>query len=409
MTRPLLHVLLILKDEEKVVGKTLDSCKGVVDGLTAIIDESTTDKTQEVVEKWARDNGVPALVVTSKFEDFASQRNMALKCDAMRPDAPVFTLSLSADETLQGGEALRSFLEPRRDDTDGAYLITMQTDTRRWPYSRVLRTDARWRYEGIIHEQPVSPDGQSRVSKMIPGVLVLHAESDPERKLKRVREHDLPLLTKFVEDDSKSLADRARGMYFLAETHLFLAHHESADGRGTPGGAWFSHYMQAMSLYWRHAQISEREAVLIEEREGKGKGTLAMDSAMRAYFMFYYIADKIELLGAGELEPRLDILTKAAPDLAEARLLLAYCAARVDPRRGLFLATQAHKIAVENEKKADQLRFATQDTHVKWSSLALAAKCADALGDSRRAIAFAKQAIAAGCPKEMFKIEEKSA
>lgn len=408
MARPLLHLVLILRDEEKVVRKTLDSCKGVVDGLTVIVDEATTDKTVDVVEEWARQNDMRGVVIVDKFEDFASQRNKALDFDRERDDAPVFTLSMSADETLQNGDKLRSYLEPRRDDIDGAYLVTMQTDTRRWPYSRVLRTDGKWRYEGIIQEQPVSPDGQSRADKMIPGVLVLHAESDPKRKLKRLRECDLPLLTKFVEDDSKSLVDRARGMFFLAETHLFLAHNTDADANGDlpVGGAWHTHYFQALSLYWRHAQLSEREANLIDEREGKGKGVLARDSAMRAYFMFLYVADKIELYHPSELESRLEDFVKDAPNMAEAHYLLADCAGRVDPRRGLFFAMRAYEVAFNNEKKADQVRFAQQDTNVKWGALALAARCAHNLGDDRRATTLAKRAIDAGCPPTMFAFKE---
>lgn len=408
--RPLLHLVLILRDEEQVVVKTLDSCKGVVDGVTVVLDDATTDKTADVVEKWAHSNHVPLFFNTSRFEDFASQRNKALDLDAslLSQHRPVFTLSMSADETLQGGDKLRSYLEARRDDADGAYLVTMQTDSRRWPYTRVLRTDAKWRYEGIIHEQPVSPDGQSRADKMIPGVLVLHAESDPKRKLKRLRERDLPLLTKFVDDDSKTLVDRARGMFFLAETHLFLAHNAERDANGElpPGGAWYSHYLQAMALYWRHAQISEREAQLIEEREEKGKGALARDSALRAYFMFLYVADKLELYHPAELEPRLEDFCKDAPNMAEAHYLLADCAGRVDPRRGLFFAMKAYEVAFNNERKADQVRFATQDTNVKWGALALAARLAHQMGDDRRATTLAKRAIEAGCPKQMFAFTE---
>src|SRR5512146_1488778 len=139
----------------------------------------------------------------------------------------------------------------------------MHTDQRQWPYSRVLRSDAKWRYQGIIHEQPVSPDGVSKPKTIIPGVHVVHKESDPERKLARMRDYDLPVLTKHVEDESKTLGERARGMFFLAETHLFLAHNSSKDENGehTPaGGAWFSHYMAAMGYYWRHGQIAERES-----------------------------------------------------------------------------------------------------------------------------------------------------
>lgn len=401
MTRPLLDLVLILKNEEKVVEKTLDSCLGVIDGLTVVIDEATSDGTQGVILEWTKRHGIPLCMSRSHFENYAAQRNKALDIDATRADPPVFTLSMSADETLQGGDKLRAFLELRRDDADGAYLITMQTDSRRWPYSRVLRTNGRWRYEGIIHEQPVSPDGVSKPDKLIPGVTVLHAESDPKRKLERMLNYDLPLLTKFVDDESKTLVERARGIFFLAETHLFIGHNcpRGADGDQTPGGAWFSHYMQAMALYWRHAEISEHA----------GQTALDLDSAHRARFMFYYVASKLDLLTPEELERRLTEFCAKAPHIAEARMLLAECGAQIDARRGRFLALEAFRVFHENEKKSDQIRFSSTDVEVKWRSLALATRCAAALGDMKGAEALAKRAIAAGCPPALFKFEEKRA
>jgi hypothetical protein len=274
----------------------------------------------------------------------------------------------------------------------------MQTDSRRWPYSRVLRTDSRWRYEGIVHEQPVSPDGVSKPSKMIPGVTVVHSESDPARKLERLLKYDLPVLTKFVDDESKTLAERARGIFFLAETHLFLAHNwpKGPDDKQVPGGGWFSHYMQAMALYWRHAEIAD----------GAGETALDLDSASRARFMFYYVASKLDILTPEELERRLTEFCTKAPHLAEARMLLAECGAQIDARRGRFLALEAYRVFHDNEKKSDQIRFASTDTEVKWRSLALATRCAAALGDMKGARALAERAISAGCPKFLFKFEE---
>ncbi len=67
---------------------------------------------------------------------------------------------------------------------------------------------------------------------------------------------------------------------------------------------------------------------------------------------------------------------------------------------------EAFKTAEAAEKETD-IRYATRDSHVKWSSLALAARCAHALGDDRRAKVYADKAIEFGCPKELFKFEEK--
>src|SRR5262249_29371761 len=145
----------------------------------------------------------------------------AHRCDGERP---VFTLMLSGDEVLVGGAELRAFLEESRESDVGAYNVTVQSGSRQWPYPRVLRTDAGWRYKRPIHELPVGPNGE-RSQVLIPGVRVIHepGAEDQVRKCKRILKFDLPTLTKLVNDESKSLIDRTGDIFYLAETHANIA------------------------------------------------------------------------------------------------------------------------------------------------------------------------------------------
>ena len=260
---------------------------------------------------------------------------------------------------------------------------------RTWQFTRVLRTDAGWRYQGEIHERPVGPNGET-IAPLIEGVTITHGATDPERKVKRMREYDLPKLDALVADESKMLEERAHAIFFLAETEANLAAHEAraAGGTPTPGGPWMTRQMKAMSLYWRYAQIADQP-----EREGYDA-----DKVHYALLMFYHLAESTGFYTSDELVNRLEALGAAAPAMPEVHMLLAKHAAFIDARRGVMLAENAAKVA-----RASRERSTTVVNHsdIEWQALRLAAACSKAIGKSTNARNFASAAVAAGAPREM--------
>jgi hypothetical protein len=221
-------------------------------------------------------------------------------------------------------------------------------------------------------------------------VRVIFSEGDLERKRKRLRERDLPLLERTATDESKSYDDRARAMYYLAETHAMIAaDHPEAKTRSMKS-AWLTHNMIAMSYFWRYAAIAEDPAHAAADRA----------KAMRGYFLYYHIADKIGFFAPEELMGRVKMLAEAAPKLAEAHYLLASLSARVDVRLGLHNALEAAKVAAE--VKANPPKHEAYDTRVEWLSLRLAAQCAKETDSHSQARDLAKRGIAAGGPSEAF-------
>lgn len=378
MARPLLSFVAILKDEAKSIRATLESVRPYVDHWT-VLDTGSTDGTQDIVHQVME--GVPGCLVEEPFVDFATTRNRALELDRLYSSA-VFTLMLSADETLAGGEHLRAALETSAtSETTGAYCVLMKTSQRQWPSTRVLRSDAGWRYFGAIHEKPVSPAGEVG-GPLISGVVVTHIESDPERKMKRIREHDLPLLTSLVSDETKTLGERASSMLFLAETHAILA-----DGyKDEPGSQRLTHLMLAMSYYWRYADLSERE----------DSGVHDLPQAMYAYTMFYHLADKARLYTSEELASRLESIVEAFPKLPEAVYLLAGFVSEFDSNRGYAYALQAARAAAE--AKITPPSRAPTDQRIEWMAYLLAMKCALANGNTQKAMELQDKARAAGAP-----------
>lgn len=390
--KPLLGAVLIVKDEAKTIEKTIAS----LGERPFVLDTGSTDGTQGILRRLDVD------FVEEPFIDYATSRNRALAL-AAEHNPTVFTLSLSADETLVGGELLRAFLDAHRDSSEGSYCIMMRTGNRQWPFPRILRTGGGWKYEnsaGLRHEQPVGPNNES-VGPLILGVFVVHEESDPERKFSRLRDADLPDLTAVVNDESKSLSERLEPMFQLAETHFVLGQHEQNECVGDKmrnlDGKWLSHFFASMALYTRYAGIAEAFSAKMKEL-GEADWQHLFQRAMYAQLMYLQVAETFGLFEPTELVKRLHMVTSLAPQLPEAHWALARNAAKVDVRKAIALAMRSAKVA---KLVYDHPVHGPVDTTLEWQSYLLAAECSRVIKDKRMQAHFTKQALAAGASREV--------
>jgi hypothetical protein len=389
--RPLLALVMILKNEAHNIAKTIASVRGAVDRVV-VLDTGSTDGTQDVVLAACQSAGIPLSLYEEPFVDFATTRNRCNELHAAEPDASVFTLMMSGDETLSGGAALREYLEAHREDPRGAHDVTMNIKFAYWSYPRVLRTDSKWKYVGKVHEAPRPPEGDE-AGPTIPGVVITHAASDEDRRKARVRDYDFPTLQKLVEDESMPIVERANAMWFLAQTHETLAENECS--KDEPGGAWLSHKMAAMALYRRRAELEFHYANL------NGLDIFKVeDKAAVCLFAYYRIAEAINLYDHAELVWRLQ---KVVDDFGSKHpglyWMIAAHTAQLEAETGLKSALLAADVA-----KADrQAPSGTpKDVRFEWLSLLLAIECAKHIGKTDIIPGLAARALEAGGSFEDF-------
>ena len=213
MTAPLLTLSMILKDEAATIARTLKSVRPWIDRWV-IVDTGSTDATREVVRDTMR--GVPGILYSRDFADFATTRNLALY---LAGEATPFLLWLDADDLLEDGAELRAALE--RDPAGSAWHLEARQGAWSWESCRVARTAARWRFVGAVHEVLVGGCGERAAGR------VLH--EPPDTIAARIRSsrrwaRDVELLRAALERDPGD----TRSAFYLGMTLLWLGRYEAA-------------------------------------------------------------------------------------------------------------------------------------------------------------------------------------
>ncbi|MFC4777937.1 glycosyltransferase [Paenibacillus sp. GCM10023252] len=152
----LLGVHLIARNEERVIGRCLDSLAGYVDEIV-VGDTGSTDGTKDIVRQYG------ARVVDLTWQDdFAAARNALLL-----HSRTIWVLVIDADEWVMDGEAIRSAREWLRSQQSSAarvqidnYTNEEHTELVSYEAVRLLRADQGLEYAGAIHEQLVRPSSR---------------------------------------------------------------------------------------------------------------------------------------------------------------------------------------------------------------------------------------------------------
>ena len=152
---PLLVVVIMVKDEEKVMRATLQPfIDGGVDAFL-VLDTGSTDRTVEVTEQLFAEHALErAYIFQEPFIDFATSRNRALDLAQEKFPNAAFMVMPDAEWYINDAKALRKFCQSQLDcgDTNPSYLIHIINQALDNYTCRLIRCNCGMRFGGVVHE-----------------------------------------------------------------------------------------------------------------------------------------------------------------------------------------------------------------------------------------------------------------
>ena len=213
-TKPLLSLVMIVKNEADSITETLLSVKDHID-YYCILDTGSTDNTVHLIEKVM--NGTKGRVYHEPFVDFSTTRNRAIELEGGHSS---FALMLSGDETVTNASHLRGVLGQYAYKKVDAFRIIIEYDSQEYTSVRLHRTNSNWSYIGKVHEVMSGPSIPLRIEN----ASIVHALNEKNRQDKRNRAKlDLAiLLNEWPKNPSH------RNAFYIAQSYQTIGNYSQA-------------------------------------------------------------------------------------------------------------------------------------------------------------------------------------
>lgn len=239
------HVILLLmiKNEEKIIERCIRSALPYVDAL-CIVDTGSTDNTADIVNGILETLPIPYDCSSDNWENFGHNRTLSFKhavtfCDQLEwKRSDTYAMLLDADMKWKVGDLAKETL------TAEGYTIEQRHGNLRYFNTRLVRLDIPWKCVGVTHEYW---DG-GKTDQLHPSKTYIEDVGDGGAKADKFQ-RDIRLLTEGLQEDPTN----GRYMFYLAQSYKDTGRFQDAiqmyKKRIRAGGwyeeVWYSHYMIA--------------------------------------------------------------------------------------------------------------------------------------------------------------------
>lgn len=211
-----LGVCMIVKNEERVIRRCLDSILPHVD-TWCIIDTGSTDRTMQIIKETALQYGKIGVLEERPWVNFGHNRTEALE---LARNYMEWCIVIDADDSFEG-EFSKDFIHP----DEYGYNITLKHGEMRSRRCQLMNLVFPWKYVGALHEYAHCP-GKPIVKNCLPDSVWIVARSegaraqDPDKYNK-----DAVLLENEMESGE---ADTGRTLFYLAQSYRDAGNSEKA-------------------------------------------------------------------------------------------------------------------------------------------------------------------------------------
>lgn len=230
---------MIVKNEERVLGRCLSSVKHLID-YYVIVDTGSTDKTKEVIAKELE--GIPGEVHERPWVNFGHNRTEAIKLAVGKAD---YLMVVDADDEIVG--------EKPSGLTADVYHLKVEDGEVRYDRGQIFKSDESFYYQGILHEFLTS--SKPIVNAFLVGLrYIRHGDGstwgkrDAAAIKAKFKRDAFTLMNALVEEP-----DNARYVFYLAQSWRDAGELEAsikeyervATMKGWEEERWFSLYQAA--------------------------------------------------------------------------------------------------------------------------------------------------------------------
>jgi hypothetical protein len=239
---------MIVRNEETTIERCVEHALPVIDSY-CIVDTGSTDSTKEAALSALKD--VPGSWHEREWVNFGHNRTelavLAWEQDAQPSN---YMLCLDGDEMLNIAGELPEL-------TAEAYRLRYVGERMAWDFPKLLRSDIKWYWDGVVHALPEHGNGRPQ-QDTLPMLSITHEDGHKDRTAKI--ERDVALLTMDVAEHP----DKTRSVFYLAQSHKDLGHNDLAAVfyrqrvrmGGWPEEVFYANYMEGV--------CRQNESILLE-------------------------------------------------------------------------------------------------------------------------------------------------
>lgn len=242
--KPRISLCMIVKNESHIIHECLNSIYKYID-YWVISDTGSTDGTQEIIQNFFKEKGIPGELHQDEWKNFGHNRTLALRhCD----DKAEYAWMIDADDRVEGT------IDFPKEMTGDGYLLRMGKKEFSWWRTQIFKTESLWEYKGVLHEYP-HPQKQNPLLIRLDGNYNVDARTlgarnvgiTPVEKYSR----DAELLEKALVDEPEN----SRYQFYLAQSYFdsqqfekaILAYKKRAEMGGWQEEVYYSLYRIAVS------------------------------------------------------------------------------------------------------------------------------------------------------------------
>lgn len=235
-----LCLVMIVKNEEKIILRCLESVVGIVD-CYSIVDTGSTDNTKKVIEDFFFKHKIKGGVYRREWKNFGHNRSEAF---GLAKDKAEYSLLIDADMVL------------KNTDFDGkltadAYTLKQHSGNLVYQNTRIIKNSLNWKCIGATHEYWKAEDCFNMTD--MPTLQIMDVGDGGSKADKYQR--DIALLLQGIEEEP----DNGRYMFYLANSFRDTGNYDKAiewytKKINTPGWdeeIWHAMYQRALCRIWK--------------------------------------------------------------------------------------------------------------------------------------------------------------